>query len=281
IENVRASSGGIGWSNFLIQLGNGELQSDSNEVKVPDDMLSSVYIADEIGDIVSLEDMSAAVGRAIMTPRNFDSLEINNKVLSKLPGQEKIYRSIDEVMNDETEANNDTEYSLEFLNSFTPQGYPPHELHLKKGAVITLLRNLRVNQGLCNGTRLTVEHMDRYILGCKIATGANKGQYVLIPRIIFCPPAYDTSPCRFKRRQFPCSVCMPVSLYLFNVDDFSELGTSGAEFVHRTRKLLTERGPSTLQFVADSIMKPSQLYLFLYNAVQFLGQVPYFCSWLS
>lgn len=115
---MRASSGGIGWSNFLIQLGNGELQNDSNEVKVPDDMLSSVDIADEIfGDIVSLEDMSAAVGRASLTPRNFDSLEINNKVLSKLPGQEKIYRSIDEVMNDETEANNDTEYSLEFLDT--------------------------------------------------------------------------------------------------------------------------------------------------------------------
>ncbi|VDO96416.1 unnamed protein product [Heligmosomoides polygyrus] len=139
------------------------------------------------------------------TPADYAFDEINNKVLSKLPGQEKIYRSIDEVMNDETEAKNNTEYSLEFLNSLTPQGYPPHELHLKKGAVIMLLRNLRVNQGLCNGTRLTVEHMDRYILGCKIATGANKGQYVLIPRIIFCPPAYDTSPCRFKRRQFPCS----------------------------------------------------------------------------
>ncbi|VDP43810.1 unnamed protein product [Heligmosomoides polygyrus] len=176
-ENVRASSGGIGWSNFLIQFGNGELQNDSNEVKVPDDMLSSGDIADEIfGDIMTLEDMSAALGRAILTPRNFDSLEINNKVLSKLPGQEKIYRSIDEVMNDETEANNDTEYLLEFLNSLTPQGYPPHELHLKKGAVIMLLRNLRVNHGLCNGTRLTVEHMDRNILGCKIATGANKGQ---------------------------------------------------------------------------------------------------------
>ncbi|VDP31401.1 unnamed protein product [Heligmosomoides polygyrus] len=212
-KNVRASSGGIGWSNFLIQLGNGELQNDSNEVKVPDDMLSSVDIADEIfGDIVSLEDMSAAVGKAILTPRNIDFLEMNNKVLSKLPEQEKIYRSIDEVMNDETEANNDTEYSLEFLNSLTPQGYPPHELHLKKGAVIMLLRNLRVNQGLCNGTRLTVEHMDRYILGCKIATGANKGQYVLIPRIIFRPPAYDTSPCRFKRKRFPVRLAYAMTI---------------------------------------------------------------------
>ncbi|VDP12687.1 unnamed protein product [Heligmosomoides polygyrus] len=118
-ENVRASSGGIGWSNFLIQLGKGELSNDPNEVKVPDDMLSSGDIADEIFD----KQQSA-----------FDTTE-----------QKKIFRSIDEVINNKTEANNDTEYSLEFLNSLTPQRYPPHELHLKKGAVIMLLRNLRVN----------------------------------------------------------------------------------------------------------------------------------------
>ncbi|KAK6010171.1 tyrosine phosphatase-like protein, PTPLA [Ostertagia ostertagi] len=56
-----------------------------------------------------------------------------------------------------------------------------------------------------------------------------------------------------------------------NMCFYSELGTGGAEFVHRTKKLLAERGPSALQFVDDSIMKPSQLYLFAYNAVQFIG----------
>ncbi|KAK6766132.1 hypothetical protein RB195_025812 [Necator americanus] len=50
-----------------------------------------------------------------------------------------------------------------------------------------------------------------------------------------------------------------------------KLGTGGAEFVHRTRQLLAERGRSSLQFVDDSIMKPAQLYLFVYNAVQVLG----------
>ncbi|CAI4221520.1 unnamed protein product [Auanema sp. JU1783] len=49
------------------------------------------------------------------------------------------------------------------------------------------------------------------------------------------------------------------------------MGTGGGEFVHRTRRLLRDRGPSSLQFVGDSIMKTSQLYLAVYNFLQVLG----------
>ncbi|VDO93024.1 unnamed protein product [Heligmosomoides polygyrus] len=206
------SNGGIDWSNFLIQLGNGELQNHSNEVQVSDDLPSSGDIVDDtFSDTRTLKDMIER-GRAILTVKNFDSLEINNK------------RGIDEVINDETIATDNTEYSLEFLNSLTPQGYPPHELHLKKGALVMLLRNLRVSQGLHNGTRLTIKRMDRYILGCKIATGTNKGQYFLIPSIIFCLPVHDTSPCRFKRRQFPLRLASAMTINKSQGQTFDKVG---------------------------------------------------------
>uniref|UniRef100_A0A1I7X5Y3 Bestrophin homolog n=1 Tax=Heterorhabditis bacteriophora TaxID=37862 RepID=A0A1I7X5Y3_HETBA len=44
-----------------------------------------------------------------------------------------------------------------------------------------------------------------------------------------------------------------------------------AEFVYRTRHLLAEQGSSAFQFVGDSIMKPSQLYLISYNVVMVFG----------
>ncbi|KIH61483.1 hypothetical protein ANCDUO_08248 [Ancylostoma duodenale] len=126
-ENMRAQSAGAQWCNFLIQLGNGEMQDPSGNVEIPAELLSKGDIIDDVfGDITTIEDINTAVDRAILIPKIFDSLEINHKVLRRLPGEEKLCRSTDEV-ECETEADA-TDFPLEFLNSLTPPGYPPNEL---------------------------------------------------------------------------------------------------------------------------------------------------------
>ncbi|KHJ88099.1 hypothetical protein OESDEN_12111 [Oesophagostomum dentatum] len=87
---------------------------------------------------------------------------------------------------------------------------PPHELRLKKGAIIMLLRNLDIVNGLCNGTRLKVEILGRYVLGCRFICGERKGQLALIPRI---DNYWDkTLPFRLKRRQFPVRVAFAMTI---------------------------------------------------------------------
>lgn len=54
-------------------------------------------------------------------------------------------------------------------------------------------------------------------------------------------------------------------IVLFNI------ANGGAEFVRRTERLLKHAGPSYLAFVGAGIMKPYELYLFLYNLIQVLG----------
>ncbi|KAL6726201.1 hypothetical protein Aduo_008197 [Ancylostoma duodenale] len=79
-ENMRAQSAGAQWCNFLIQLGNGEMQDPSGNVEIPAELLSKGDIIDDVfGDITTIEDINTAVDRAILIPKIFDSLEINHK----------------------------------------------------------------------------------------------------------------------------------------------------------------------------------------------------------
>ncbi|GBP72118.1 ATP-dependent DNA helicase pif1 [Eumeta japonica] len=59
--------------------------------------------------------------RAILAARNSNVDEINDIILSKLPGDIVTYTSIDTVMDQEDVVN----YPQEFLNSLNPSGLPP------------------------------------------------------------------------------------------------------------------------------------------------------------
>ncbi|CAF4426189.1 unnamed protein product [Rotaria sp. Silwood2] len=131
-QNMRTGPGEEEFSKSLIKLGNGELTSnEDDEIELP-----SSYVP-------------TLCNRTILCPKNEHSLLVNEEALQRLPETEKTYTSVDEV---ECEDGDDiTNYPTEVLNSRTPSGMPPHKLKLKIGAIVMLLRNLDVHQGLCNG----------------------------------------------------------------------------------------------------------------------------------
>eukprot|EP00973_Karenia_brevis_P023060 3176187-Karenia_brevis.AAC.1 len=45
-------------------------------------------------------------------------------------------------------------YTPEFMNSLDPPGMPPHDLRIRPGALMMVLRNYAPHKGLCNGTRV-------------------------------------------------------------------------------------------------------------------------------
>ncbi len=47
-------------------------------------------------------------------------------------------------------------YPAEILNNFDVSGLPPHQLKLKVGAIVILLKNINSRQGICNGIRLLI-----------------------------------------------------------------------------------------------------------------------------
>lgn len=90
----------------------------------------------------------------ILCTTNRDCLEINNKIIDELPGANTFYHSADTITSDDEIA--ETLYTTEFLNSLQLSGLPPHELRLKNGTIVMLIRNLNSKKGLCNGTRLVI-----------------------------------------------------------------------------------------------------------------------------
>ena len=134
-------------------------------------------------------------GRTILAVTNKEVGSLNTVMNDLLPGTGDIFCSSDTLENTDDLLRFNTEY----LNTLTPNGFPPHQLVLKPGMPMMLLRNLNPRQGLCNGSRLVYEKSLDRVLQCKL-TGS--GRTVLIPRIRFIPKLGEY-PFSWQRRQFP------------------------------------------------------------------------------
>ena len=109
----------------------------------------------------------------------------------------KVYKSIDSTV----EANDACHFPSEVLNKQDPPGLPQHELKIKVGCPIMLLRNLDAPK-MVNGTRLIVRRLFPNCILAEIITGDFAGDEVFIPRISLQPTNYLIE---FKRLQFPAS----------------------------------------------------------------------------
>ncbi|VDL68499.1 unnamed protein product [Nippostrongylus brasiliensis] len=117
----------------------------------------------------------------------------------------------------------------EYLNSLIPPGMPLHNLHLKKGTIVMLMRNLDIHNGLCNGTRLAVETLGRFVLGCRFVSGRRKGELTIIPRIDLY---WDVAPFRLRRRQFPVRVAFATTINRSQGQTFSTMDDASSADRH-------------------------------------------------
>ncbi|CAF2896041.1 unnamed protein product [Rotaria sp. Silwood2] len=222
-QNMRTGPGEEEFSKWLIKLGNGELTSnEDDEIELPSSCMLDSNLVDEIfGQNISIENVPTLCNRTILCPKNEHSLLINEEVLQRLLGIDKMYTSVDEV---ECEDGDDvTNYPTEFLNSLTPSEMLPHKLKLKIDAIVITLRNLDVHQGLCNGIRLIVRRLLNHTTDCEIATGSNKGSRVLIPRITLTP-SDQLLPFQLRRHQFPIRLSLAMTINKSQGQTFGRLG---------------------------------------------------------
>ncbi|EYB85550.1 hypothetical protein Y032_0296g1695 [Ancylostoma ceylanicum] len=223
--NMRACNAGLDWQRFLLEVGNGHANDEEGCVKLQEDVLSTNDIVTEIfGQVIDPTLTENLYEQAILAPKNVNVRKINDEAMERLRVQraedQRIYKSIDEAIHQEGDSGE--LYPPEYLNTLEPSGMPPHELRLKKGAIVMLLRNLDVANGLCNGTRLKVETLGRYVLGCRFICGEHKDKLAVIPRI---DNYWDKQvPFRLRRRQFPVRIAFAMTINKSQGQSFNKVG---------------------------------------------------------
>ena len=196
----------------LLTLGDGKLPIDPTNglINIPNNFCNLVESIEVLKNSVfpniqrHFNDHKWLCERAILAPKNNSVNAINLQVQQQLPGEAKSYVSLDTVV----DADQAVQYPTEFLNSLEPPGMPPHNLLLKIGSPIILLRNLDAPR-LCNGTRLCVKSLMPHVIEATILTGCAKGEDVFIPRIPLIP---SDMPFEFKRLQFSVRLAFAMSI---------------------------------------------------------------------
>src|SRR6267154_365002 len=202
------------FSDWLIKLGNGEMTNDKglpeDIIEIPDHFICQGSLINEIfGDSLSGQDIDKYSKIAILSPKNTDVDDINEQVLSLLDETIVTYLSADSI--DDSDDKDKENYPIEFLNELTPSGMPVHNMHLKVGSIIMLLRNLNTKRGLCNGTRLSIHTLKTNLIIARVLTGTAANQIVYIPRINIAPTTTDL-PFVLRRLQFPIKLAFAMTI---------------------------------------------------------------------
>ncbi|OMO62293.1 DNA helicase PIF1, ATP-dependent [Corchorus olitorius] len=151
------------FAQWLLDVGDGSIKlvcdtgddEDGSIIRIPDSLLvtcegdpvDAMFRAIYQNFEANCYSMSFLQERAIVTPYNETATIVNTHGLSLLPGSARTYYSNDTLCKScQGSYSNDLLHSPELLNSLRLPGVPDHELNLKIGAVVMLLRN--VNQAL-------------------------------------------------------------------------------------------------------------------------------------
>ncbi|WVZ59187.1 hypothetical protein U9M48_009374 [Paspalum notatum var. saurae] len=209
------------FAEWILQIGNGDTVSlDEEWVTIPSDLLlqkgddpkAKIIESTYPGLHKNRCKQKLLEESAILCATNENVKEINEYIMDQIEGDTVIYLSSDSVSksmcyNHEMEH----QYPTEFLNTLKSPGIPNHQLKLKVGLPVMLLRNINQNAGICNGTRMAITRLGEKVIEAQIITGTRIGDKVCVPRIIVAQ-SEPRWPFVLKRKQFPLSVCFAMTI---------------------------------------------------------------------
>lgn len=221
--NMRTDKGVEDFADWLEKLGSGTINKTdiSKDIVCLPDRCLTADVVEEVYYPIGHLTAERIASRAILCPKDEHCKMLNDKSFQYMSGSLITILSSDSVASeDEDEIAN---FPVEYLNSCTPSGMPFHELHLKIGVPVILLRNLSLTDGLVEGTRLLVVAVTDVLLTAKIITGRFAGRVVFIPKVVFISTDKNI-PFILKRRQFPVRLGFAITIDKSQGQTFDQIG---------------------------------------------------------
>jgi ATP-dependent DNA helicase PIF1 len=211
------------FSKWILNIGDGNIGDADDEcitLQIPNDFfikdstdpLAAIVESTYPSLLRNMIDSAFFKDRAILAPKNAIVDTINGYILDTILGEETVYLSYDSPCTGNSNVDvSDDVHTPEFLNTINSSGLPNHKIRLKVGVPIMLMRNMNQSLGMCNGTRLIVTKMGKYVIEGKVISGSNIGEKVFIPRLSLTP-SDKRLPFKFQRRQFPITVSFAMTI---------------------------------------------------------------------
>ncbi|KAL0704043.1 hypothetical protein Bca4012_070468 [Brassica carinata] len=188
------------FSEWILKVGDGKLSEPNDgeaEIEIPSEFLITdcndpiEAISEEIyGTTTSLHEKKDAnffQERAILCPTNEYVNTVNEYMLDKLEGEEKIYNNADSIDPSDTGAVNNEALSADFLNT------------------------------------IKITQLMDFMVQARIITGERIGEIVDIPRLLITPS--DTRlPFKMRRRQLPLAVAFAITINKSQGQSLSKVG---------------------------------------------------------
>jgi hypothetical protein len=157
--------------------------------------------------------------RCILAPLNRDVKKLNDEILERLPGTMSVLRSIDTPDPDGVGS-----LPEECLNKISLGGFPDHEIKVKIGMPLVVLRNMDIKRGVCNGSRIVVVDFGVGFIAGQLMSGPFAGNEITLPRTKLHNKSNNRSGLSFFRYQFPVAPAYAMSVNKSQGQTLSRVG---------------------------------------------------------